>query len=305
MVFTAKGFVAVPAGQRRGFDHADVYVAANRDARLYVAHTGADRIDVVDCATMAYIGALPDLPGVAGVLIAGDEGLILTSDRGCARISVYSALDDSLLGRVEVGPHPNGLAFDSKRRRIFSFNLGDPIGTNCTASVVALDDMAVVATMVLPGRPRWAVYDAERDRIYANIREPAQVVAIDAGKAGIVAAFDVPPAGPHGLALMGEHLFCAADAGSLVKLHRDTGDVLGSVALAGEPDVIMMDEESGRLFVAIGMPGVVEVIDANSLSKLETFTTEAGAHTIAWNPDGRTLYAFLPQRCGVLALTEG
>ena len=53
-----------------------------------------------------------------------------------------------------------------------------------------------------------------------------------------------------------------------------------------------------------GIPGVVEVIDAPTLTKLDTVWTAPGAHTIAWEPDRRTLYAFLPERCGVLALSE-
>ena len=40
------GFVAVPPGAKPGFDHADVSAAA---PRMYVAHTGADRVDVLDC----------------------------------------------------------------------------------------------------------------------------------------------------------------------------------------------------------------------------------------------------------------
>jgi DNA-binding beta-propeller fold protein YncE len=40
-------------------------------------------------------------------------------------------------------------------------------------------------------------------------------------------------------------------------------------------------------------PGVVSVIDEQRLEMLETVAVESGAHTICWNPDTRTLYAFL------------
>jgi hypothetical protein len=40
------GFIPVPAGAKPGFDHADVYRAGRR---MYVAHTGADRVEVLDC----------------------------------------------------------------------------------------------------------------------------------------------------------------------------------------------------------------------------------------------------------------
>jgi DNA-binding beta-propeller fold protein YncE len=298
--FSSRGSIRIPRGRNPGFDHADVYRAAPGASRLYVAHTGADRVDVIDCATNRYLRAIEDLPAVAGVLIDQEQNLILTSDRGCGRVSVFSALDESLISRVDVGAHPNAIAYDPTRRHLFAFNLGEPIGQNCTASVVALDRTAVIATIPLPGRPRWAVYDVATDRVYANIREPAQVVVVSAGELRI----DVPSPGPHGLALVGDRLFCAADGGEIVALQRDTGEVLGSVWLAGEPDVIMTDARGERLFVAVGIPGVVEVIDGRTLAKVETIWTEPGAHTIAWDPDGRVLYAFLPNKSGALAFAE-
>lgn len=304
MAFSPAGFISVPPGARRGFDHADIYFPHPGAARLYVAHTAADRIDVFDCAAKTYIGEIPDAPGVAGVLVANERGLILASDRGAARISFYNAVDETLCGRVKVDPRPNALAYDPTRRQAYSFNLGNPIGSGCTASVIAIDEWAVVSTIPLPGRPRWAVYDAATDRVYANIQEPAQVVAIEAGAGRIESTYDVPSAGPHGLAMIGDRLFCATDAGHLIVLERDSGTVLGSIELSGEPDVIMTDAETGRLFVAIGLPGVIDVIDQHRMTRTETIPTEDGTHTIAWNPYARTLYAFLPRRCGALMFEE-
>ena len=56
----------------------------------------------------------------------------------------------------------------------------------------------------------------------------------------------------------------------------------------------MHDPALARLYVAIGSPGVVSVIDDQRLETVQTVSTESGAHTIGWNPDTRTLYAFLP-----------
>jgi DNA-binding beta-propeller fold protein YncE len=305
MALRRVGFIPIPPGQQAGFDHADVYIPpARTDARLYVAHTGADRIEVIDCCTRTYQHALPDLPGVAGVLVHSAQDLLFSSDRGCARVSVYRCSDEALLGRVAVGPHPNGLAYDPSRRHLFAFNLGEPVGEHCTVTVVAVDELGVVATLPLPGRPRWAVYDAATDRVYANIRAPAQIVVLDAHALRLAGALDVPAAGPHGLALSGGRLFCAADAGALVALDRDSGAVLGSLPLAGEPDVIMHDPTLGRLYIAVGSPGVVHVVDEEGLALLETVPTEDGAHTIGWDPAGRMLYAFLPTSQGAAVFAE-
>src|SRR5207245_11290329 len=125
--------------------------------RIVYAPTGADRVDVLDCRTRTYLRSLPDLPGVAGVLIDQEHTLLFTSDRAAARVSVFRCSDEELLGQVTVGPHPNGLAYDRAGRCLYSFNLGEPLGENCTASVVALESLAVIAELPLPGRPRWAV----------------------------------------------------------------------------------------------------------------------------------------------------
>jgi DNA-binding beta-propeller fold protein YncE len=305
MPLVQAGFIPIPPGPEPGFDHADVWQPPSPGTpRLYVAHTGADCIDVIDCATNTYLRALPDLTGVAGVLIDSAQDLLFSSDRGCARVSIFRCSDEMLLGQVAVGQRPNGLAYDPTRRRLFVFNIGDPPGQNCTASVVGLDALRVERTIPLPGRPRWAVYDAATDQVFANIQMPAQIVVLDAKTMEIARAIEVPAVGPHGLALSGEHLFCAADGGELVALRRDTGAVVRTIGLAGEPDVIMQDETLARLYVAVGSPGVVHAVDSRRLELLETVPTAMGAHTIGWNPDSRTLYAFLPSSEGIAVFID-
>ena len=295
------GFIAVPPGANPGFDHADVLRAGRR---MYVAHTGADRVDVLDCEQGTFLRSVPDLPGVAGVLIDEEHDLLLTSDRGAARVSVFRCSDERLLGRVAVGPHPNGLAYDRRRRRLYAFNLGEPLGENCTASVIELGSMQVVAERALPGRPRWALYDEVRDRVYASIREPAHVAVIDAASCEIVDAYDVPSEGPHGLALLGDRLFCAADGAALVVLDADGGKLVDSLPLPGVPDVVMQDASLQRLYVAIGEPGVVCSFDTERLQHLETVETEVGAHTAGWDPDGRHPYVFCPDSGGAAVFEE-
>ena len=52
-------------------------------------------------------------------------------------------------------PHPNGLAYDRRRRRLYAFNLGEPLGEGCTASVVDRRlDAAQSPSSALPGPAR-------------------------------------------------------------------------------------------------------------------------------------------------------
>jgi DNA-binding beta-propeller fold protein YncE len=295
------GLIEVPVGAKPGFDHADTYRPGKR---MYVAHTGADRVDVLDCEQRTFSHSLPDLPGVAGVLIDEQADLLFTSDRAAARVSTFRCSDEKLLGRAEVGPHPNGLAYDSERRRLYAFNLGEPLGENCTASIIDVDTMAVVTELELPGRPRWAVHDDERDVVYANIQEPSVIVVIDCQRQQIVRSLAVQAAGPHGLWLDRGRLFCAADGGSLVVLDRDDGSVLANLPLPGQPDVLWLDPDFHRLYAAVGDPGLVSSFDSDALTHLETVETELGAHTVGWDADSRALYVFCPGSGGAAVFEE-
>ena len=295
------GLIPIPPGAKPGFDHADVYRSSRR---MYVAHTGADRIEVLDCEAQTHLRSLADLPAVAGILVDEQHDLLCSSDRGAARVSVFRCSHEELLGQVEVGPHPNGLAYDRRRRRLYAFNLGEPPGENCTASVVDLDSMRVIAELPLPGRPRWALYDPDRDLVYANIREPAEIVVIDAERVVVDHALAVPSEGPHGLWLDAGKLFCAADGGALVVLDRDSGELLESLSLPGVPDVVMHDPDLRRLYVAIGEPGLICSFDSERLEQVEQVETEQGAHTTGWDPVGRCLYVFCPASGGAAVYEE-
>ena len=60
MPLVQAGFIPIPPGPQPGFDHADVWQSrTSGETRLYVAHTGADRVDVIDCTTNPYLHALP------------------------------------------------------------------------------------------------------------------------------------------------------------------------------------------------------------------------------------------------------
>ena len=304
MSLRRSGFIALPGGQPTGFDHADTYVARDT-SRLYVAHTAANAVDVIDCRSNTYLRSLGDLPAVAGVLIDNEHDLLFTSDRAAARASVFRCSDEALVAQVEVGPRPNGLAFDTLRRRLYSFNLGEPPGASCTASIISIDERRVIHTVGLPGRPRWAAFDPSTDRVYVAIQSPAILLAIDAGTFGESSRMEIGAEGPHGLALVGRRLFCAADGRELVVVELDDpAQVIERLPLPGIPDVVMHDQKRRRLYVAVGSPGSVTVVDSERLAHVETVETEEGAHTIGWDPATAQLYVFAPLRGGALVFSE-
>ena len=203
-----------------------------------------------------------------------------------------------MVGKIGVGVRPNGLAYDPRRARLLVAHVGDPaIPGSCTVSVVDVGARKRIADITVAGRTRWTVYDPVADAFHVNIAEPPQVVVVESGDpVGIRRVAAIPHAGPHGLDLDVERrrLFCACDAGVLLEVDADTGEVLATEAIAGVPDVVFFNAAASRLYVAIADPGVVEVFDTAPLRRHETVATEAGAHTLSFDAARNIVCAFLP-----------
>ena|SRR2546422_5812139 len=288
--------IALPSHRTPGgFDHAAVHRAS---ARLYVAHTANDAIDVMDCATDRYLHAIPNLIGVAGALVSDERYVVFTSNRGENTVGIFAPGAEAGLVKVAVGIGPNGLAYDPGRDLLVVANVGDSkIPHSYTVSIVDVAAQAVIASVPVPGRTRWAVFDPQQEVFFVNIADPAQIVVIDARHPQQIAhVYAIPAAGPHGLDLdMAQgRLYCACDARVLVCVDARSGRVLDERALSGSPDVMFLNSSLGHLYVAIGDPGVIDVFDTRAMQLLETVVTAQGAHTIAFDAARNKVYAFLP-----------
>ncbi len=290
------GFVELPAHAKPGgFDHAAVH---GPTGRIYVAHTANDAVDVIDIEARKYLGSIANLTGVAGALVTLAPDLICTSNRGENTVAIIASDDVASVEKVPVGIRPNGLAYDDRRARLLVAHVGDPaVPRSSTVSVVDARARRRITDIPVAGRTRWAVYDSIADVYHVNVADPPQIMVIDAGDpVGIRRVVPIAHAGPHGLDIdvARRRPFCACDAGTVLEIHADSGAILHAEAIAGVPDVVFLDGGLGRLYVAIGDPGVIEVFDTIPLRHHETVPTEAGAHTLSFDAARHIVCAFLP-----------
>jgi DNA-binding beta-propeller fold protein YncE len=292
MAMEPAGDIELPAHSGPGgFDHGDVHQPTGR---VFIAHTANGTIEVLDGEQLRHAATLPDCPEASGVLCPGSTDLVVAAARGAGVVHFMDTARPWLRSRVAVGGRPNGLAWDSRRQRVL---VADVAGNSF--AIVDPSRGQIVATTPLPGRPRWAAYDADRDRFLVNVRDPALVALVDAETGGLVDTWSVSSPGPHGLDLDGPggRVFVACDGGDLICLGTSGGRELGTVQIAGEPDAIWFDAATDSVYVAIGSPGVVQVIDAGRMAVHETAVTEEGATTTALDTRRRLLYVFKPTSC--------
>src|SRR5439155_13717372 len=89
-----------------GFDHAAVHRAS---ARLYVAHTANDAVEVLDCATGRYPYAIPNLTGVAGAPLFQERHLVFSPKRGRHTVGYFAPDNEAGLAQGPVWPPPQRL----------------------------------------------------------------------------------------------------------------------------------------------------------------------------------------------------
>ena len=293
MALTSVGSIAVSPRSPTSFDHGDVHLESGR---IFVAHTAAGSVEVIDGVRHLHMGTIPGCPEASGVLCAQDENLVFAAARGAGKVLVIDA--DSQVVRKELasGPRPNGLAWDDQRKLLLAADVGD-----FSARLLNPHSGETVGQAELPGRPRWCVYDHPGDRFLVNVSEPPCVAVFSVDPFRLAACWQVSSPGPHGLDLdlLGRRAFVACDGGHVVALDLTSGNEVGSVAITGPPDAIWYNSERRLLYVAIGKPGLVEVIDTTTMVTWGQVVTEIGAHTTAFDRSRQQLAVFLPATCRV------
>jgi DNA-binding beta-propeller fold protein YncE len=268
---------------------------------VFIAHTALGTVEVIDGPRMMHVRTIRGCPEASGVLCAQEDALVVAAARGAGKVLVIDAATGEVRGSVQVGPKPNGLAWDPRRKCVLVADVQDH-----DARLVDPVLCRVVTATRLPGRPRWCVYDQGEDRFLVNIRSPACVAVLSAESVDEQAPWPVAAAGPHGLDLDPERglVFVACDEGIVCAVDHLTGRELGRAEIAGEPDAIWYNPDRRRLYVAIGRPGVVDVIDTHTLRHIEQIATEDGAHTTAFDRARQRLYVFLPRSCRAAVYQE-
>lgn len=283
-------------GAQGGFDHAAVHASSSK---LYVAHTSNDAIDVIDCAEESYLFSIPNLKGVAGALVSEERGLIFTSNRGEDSIGIFKAGVEKEVEKVKVGIRPNGLSFDPKRGLLLAANVGNPeIPDSFTLSIVDVERREMIQSIPVSGRTRWTIFDPASECFYVNIADPYRIEVIgSANPTKIIRSIEILAQGPHGLDLdpITNRLFCACDAGRLFALDASSGKDRLEADLSGTPDVIFFNAALKHLYVAVGDPGVIDLFETDTLKRIETISTEKGAHTLGFDAARNKVYALLPE----------
>ena len=289
--------VALPPGQPGAFDHGDV--DAN-SGRVFVAHTDFGTVDVIDADSLKVIAVIDRCTEGSGVLCADERRFVFAASRGSGRILLIDSDQTRAVGEVRVGPKPNGLAYAPSNDLLL---VADVAADDQEARLINVEHREVIRRTPLPGRPRWCVFDSKAGSFLVNIREPASLISLSLS-GEIADSWPISSIGPHGLDIDRERrrAFVACDGGQVIVIDLADGKVLGGIPISGSPDTIWFNPVRQHLYVAVGAPGTLDVIDTKRGTLIESIATEPGAHTTAFDVKRQRVYVFQPNSCSAAVL---
>jgi YVTN family beta-propeller protein len=275
----------IPVGGEGGWDYLSIDDTARR---LYVSH--GTKVVVIDIDKHAVVGEITNTPGIHGLAPAPELQRGFTSNGRENKCSIVDLKTLQTIAKVDTDQGPDGMLYDPGQQEAYMFN-----GRGKSATVIDAKAGKVVATIPLGGRPESAAVDAKGGRVYDNLEDKNELVAIDTKSHTVVNRWPIAPGEePAGLAIDVPHhrLFVGCHNKLMLMVDNTSGKVVASVPIGEGVDFSAFDPETQLAFSSCG-DGTVTIAHEDSPDKLtviQTLTTERGARTMALDPKTHRIY---------------
>jgi YVTN family beta-propeller protein len=256
---------------------------------LFIAHLGDGDVIVVNTQKRRVVSVIPNVSAVHGVLAVPQLDTVYASATGTNEVVAIDEAGFKIKARAAGGVYPDGIAFDPRDGRLF---VSDEQGG--TDTVIDTKTNRRVATIPLGGQAGNTQYDPVSGHIFVNVQTLGMLLEIDPATMRILRRIPLSGcAGNHGLLIdaPARRAFIACeDNAAFLWLDMRTMHVRGRWTVGADPDVLALDPNAHRLYVA-AESGVVSVFDVKRtvIRRWQGFLAPA-AHTVAVDSETREVY---------------
>ena len=269
--------------------------------RLFVCALGNNTVEVIDLRKGERIHSISGLGAPQGIAYVPElNHLLIANDKG-GLCNIYDANSWQLLGKVDFQDDADNARYDSVTQQIFvGFGSGG-IG------VISAPESKRVGMIKLAAHPEAFEVEKHGRRIFVNVPNAGHVAVIDRDKGEVIARWKTDGATanfPMALDEASRRLFIACrNPAKLLVLNSDSGAVVTTLDISGDPDEVFYDAKRRRLYVVCGA-GFVEIMeqaDADHYRRAAKIPTASGARTGFFEPERNALFIAAPQRGGQAA----
>ena len=173
----------IPVGGPSSWD----YLSADPAGRRVYASHGTEVV-VIDIDKDAVIGTIKDTPGVHGMAVAPDLARGVTSNGRENKASLVDLKTLETIMKIPTGQNPDGMLYEPSRHEAYLFN-----GRDDSATVIDVKSGNVTATIALGGKPEFAAADPKLGRVFDNLEDKSEVVAINISNHTAVSHWPIAP----------------------------------------------------------------------------------------------------------------
>ena len=287
-----KQTIPLPGVEGR-IDHLDLDAAGER---LFVCALGNNTAEVLDLRKGERIHSISGLGAPQGVVYVHElNRLFIANDKGGV-CRTYDAKSWQLISKVDFQDDADNVRYDSAAKQIYvGFGSGG-IG------IINAADGKRVGSIKLAAHPEAFELEKHGHRIFVNVPNAGHVAVIDRDKVEVTARWKTGGATanfPMAFDEANHRLFIGCRVPSkLVVLNTESGEVVASLGISGDPDEIFYDGKRHRLYAICGA-GYVEIIeqaDSNRYKLAAKVPTATGARTGLFVPERDALFIAVPHR---------
>jgi len=274
--------VSLP-GEGRG----DYILVDNDGGKLYVTHS--TQVHILDLATLKPIATVDGLKAAHGVALDG-KGNAFATDGDSNAVVKFEAATGKKLTTIAVGKKPDSILFDQASGLVFAFD-----GDSDEVSAIDPATATVKATIKLPNGPEYSRSD-EAGKIYVNMEEGNSIGVIDSKTLKLDHVIKLDGCdGPAPLAIdiANHRLFSGCGNKVMSVTDADSGKVITTVPVGGDPDGIVYDAEKKRIYVANRDKAwtIIDQKDKDTYAVQQNLPIDEYAKTVALDPKTHRVFS--------------
>lgn len=275
----------------------DLLTLDPRSGRLYISHSSADILEVVDVAGRKLAGRVRGLTTIKAIALTADPNVVYTSDAD-GSVAIVDVAAFRVLKKLDLGGAPDAIEYDPVHDVILVSLANDK-----KVAFIDAKTQTELGRMSLPGSPELMTVDTKTGTVYLAIHDLNEVVLIDTASRSITSTLkgcDIKA--PTGLAYdPDDGLLFVASSASLSIIDLVISQCRGAVDIGHGTDQIAFNAHTHHVYTADGGSRYVSVVDAVSLKPLGVAGTGPGAATLAVDPTTDLVYVMVP-RAGIVTI---
>src|SRR5580692_4530901 len=176
-----EGFVLLPKDRRAGALTVMDYLTLN-GKDLFVTNVSTGTVYKIPLhgeglPATSDVSMFESEPAAHGVVIDPDSHMAYVTRSEANTVDIFDPSKMSLVSRIPVADDPDGIFYIAANKTIYAAS-----GDGKTATLIDPATRTVSATISLPGKPEFGVFDPQTNLFYQNLEDTSSIAAVDLNK---------------------------------------------------------------------------------------------------------------------------